>query len=90
MESNKPLSVHMTHEEYEQYKRFLKLTETPTNKLFVLTKRERYLGRFYDMKYTIYSESEIKEFVPKLISDKIAQLEEKIKKFESRKWYHLW
>lgn len=91
MESNKPLSVHMTHEEYEQYKKYLKLSESNPNKVFCLIKKEYFLGYSRIIKKDFYSESEMAELIPKLMQEKVDYLEKQIEVIENRRrWYNLW
>jgi len=78
MESSKPLSVHMTHEEYETYKKYLELMKTEKTKVFYGRKKTESYGSHY-VEYEIYSEDDVKLIADSFLQAHIDKLKEEIK-----------
>lgn len=79
MESNKPLSVHMTHQEYAKYLAFKEDAEL----------KIRYDQQYYAMCHqsdAFSKELNAKDEAIKELLDTISKLENKPK----RRWYQLW
>jgi len=79
MESNKPLSVHMTHNEYEQYKKYLAFIKSKGKVIFHGRREEELYGHKIKVEHNIYSSKEVKDIADSFLKDHIAKLEAKNK-----------